>query len=179
MQAGGNNVTGATVTVNGDVLTVTSRQLALLRHACRGECGHLGAGAVQRVRRPFHRGRRPHRGGEPGGPRRRSARGPRPAPTKAADIDREREVELVVATLTDRITAGELKAGQAVSIAASAAELGVTRSRVEAAVSALVKAGRLGYAGVGPVGALSVGVGGTGHLVATPPTAHSQRPDHQ
>lgn len=74
---------------------------------------------------------------------------PRPKPTAAAEIDREHAVGLVVSTIGDRIASGELKAGRALSISGLAAELGVTRGRVEAAIEQLVRTGRLGYAGVG------------------------------
>jgi hypothetical protein len=74
---------------------------------------------------------------------------PKPQPTRAADIEREQAVELVRTTLAGRIASAELQAGQVLSIAGLAEELGTTRTRVEAAVSALVKAGRLGFLGVG------------------------------
>jgi hypothetical protein len=58
-------------------------------------------------------------------------------------------VELIVKTITGRIASADLVVGDAVKLGALADELGVTRARIETAVTRLVREGVLGFSGIG------------------------------
>lgn len=73
----------------------------------------------------------------------------RPKQAKTTAVQLAAEAERVAETIVARVAGGELRPGDAINQTGLANELGLPRTRVEAAVAQLVESGRLGYSGDG------------------------------